>query len=598
MTIRVLPENIINQISAGEVVERPSSIVKELIENSIDSDASQIELFIRGGGLESIIVQDNGSGIPSKEISLAVLRHATSKLNDDNLNIISKLGFRGEALPSIASVSETTITSRTQNDKLAIMFKVSHGEIDYQKVASREVGTTVKVTSLFQKTPARLKFLKSIKAENSLCKEIFQKIALSHPNIAFKLIINGKHLLNYSSQFNLNNSLSNRVKEVLGEKLFADCIEINSSIENYSLRGFIGLPTINRPTSSMQYLYINNRPIRDKNIFYAIKAAYSETIPKGRHPIGVLYLDLPHDLVDVNVHPSKAEVRFQNFQKIRKLILTTLKSAIAKAGFKVSSELSLDIIKKFNDANFSNQTSGIISSQNQNNKYQNFQWPELDEKLHNNDLMDNPPFAKVEENIIDREFESFPLGAAKGQLHSTYIISETKDGIILIDQHAAHERLVLEEMKENYKQGQLSSQILLIPEVINLKSIEKNILLENQEHLKKLGFEIESFGDESIIVREVPSLLGHANISNLIKDVAEELSILETQISIDDKINSIISKSACYGSVRSGRILNASEMNSLLRKMEITPNSGQCNHGRPTSIKLSLNDIEKLFGRR
>ncbi len=598
MAIRVLPENIINQIAAGEVVERPSSIVKELIENSIDSGATNIELFLRGGGIESISVEDNGSGISPKELSLAILRHATSKLKDDDLNKISNFGFRGEALPSIASVSETTITSRTRVDKLATKIKVSFGELDHQNVASRDVGTTVKITSLFQKTPARLKFLKSLKVETSKCKEIFQKIALSHPNVAFKMIVNGKNLLHYLSQINTSQPLANRVKEVLGEKIFIDCCEINSSNEDCYLRGFIGLPTLNRPTSSLQFLYVNNRPIRDKNIFYAVKAAYNETIPKGRHPIIVLYLDLPHELIDVNVHPSKAEVRFQNFQKIRKLIITSLKSAIAKAGFQVSSELSLEMIKKFSSSSSKNKTMNLSGLEDQKDKSQNNKISEFEEKIENYGFLDSPPFAKVEMQNRDSEFEDFPLGAARSQVHSTYIISENKDGIVIIDQHAAHERLVLEEMKSNYEIGQVSSQLLLIPEVITLKSLEKISLLENKELLKKIGFEIESFGDNSIIVREVPSLLGHANISNLIQDVAEELSDLETQITIDDKINSIISKSACYGSVRSGRKLNADEMNALLRQMETTPNSGQCNHGRPTSIRLSLNDIEKLFGRR
>ena len=596
MTIRMLPEGIINLIAAGEVVERPSSIVKEIIENSIDAQSTSVEVSIRGGGLQSILITDNGFGMKHDELPLAILRYATSKLKEDNLSHISEFGFRGEALPAIASVSDFTLTSKFKGENSASVLKISRGDIIDQRPASHEDGTSIHISSLFAATPARLKFLKSPRIEESYCKEIFKKIALAHPSISFRYNVDGRNILNYREKVFSENNILSRIGTVIGSSIIDDCIEINASRNECRLHGYAGVPTLNKSTPSMQFIYVNNRPVRDKSILGSIRAAYSETIPKGRHPVLILFLEIPPSLVDVNVHPSKQEVRFQDSQNIRSLIIGSLKSAISNAGFKVSNELSSRAIYKIN-------SSGVFSNLDIEKTYNDN--TTLEKSFSNQDkeegLLENInalPYARQQQVENNIDVSKYPLGAAKAQLHSTYIISETNKGIILIDQHAAHERLVMEEMLKSIKKGKVTSQILLIPEIVNLKSLEKNILLENIEYLNLLGFKIESFGEDSILVREVPSILGQSDVLLLIKDVAEELSIIGTHASVDEKINNVIATSACYGSVRAGRKLSIEEMNALLRKMEITPNSAQCNHGRPTSISLSLNDIENLFGRK
>ena len=599
MTIRMLPEGLINQIAAGEVIERPSSIIKELIENSIDSGANKIEVSIRGGGLESISVSDNGIGIASEELSIAVLRHATSKLDENNLNNITNFGFRGEAIPAIASVSNIVITSKSLKDSHGSSISILGGKIEYQKPASRDIGTTVVVSELFSAIPARLKFLKSKNTEISHCKNIFEKMALSHPSIAFRLKIDGINTINLRISEKEENKLEFRVRNVLGKQLFDNFLFINAKKDDCKLIGFVGIPTINKSTAAYQSFYVNNRLIKDRGILAAVRVAYGDTIPKGRKPVVVLFLSLSPSSIDVNVHPSKVEVRFENIQKIRSLIIGSIKTAISNSAYLFNSELSYETLSKFYSEN--NYNGNYRSSHNLDNSLSKKKETIGSSFISNNnngiEYLDAPPKAPLE-NSENNELLEYPMGAAKAQFHSTYILSESSEGIVIVDQHAAHERLVMEEMKLNILNGKVPAQLLLIPVIISLNSLDSTALLENIKPLDLLGFKIEPFGENTVLIREVPTILGNASIENIIKDVAEELSVLGTHATIDEKIENVIAKSACYGSVRSGRKLTGDEMNAILRKMEITPNSSQCNHGRPTSIKLSLKDIEKLFGRR
>ncbi len=590
MPIRILSDDLINQISAGEVVERPANIVKELIENSIDSNATKIEVFLRDGGLQSIIVNDNGNGIKETDLPIAILRYATSKLKNDNLNEIQDFGFRGEALPAISSISNMTITSKKENQNYASRLEIERGEIINQKPSNRDIGTTVEVASLFEKVPARLKFLKTNRIELSHCKDIFLKIALSHPNIEFKLNIDGKNIYDFNK--NENNSFINqdRLVAAFGDEFLENSLDINYKKNGYRMYGKISYPTFNSSTTSNQYLYVNKRSIKDKKILGAIKASYSETIPKGRYPFVIIFLEISPSLVDVNVHPSKTEVRFENDRAISGIIVSSIRSAISESVKSVSKNFE----KNFNFINI--DSNNLIS----NNIKPDLKKSEetLKDQIKFNEITNLEPSAKFKENSNFQASLDYPMGAARAQFLKNYIISETKDGIVIVDQHAAHERIVKEEMLQNLKNKKILSQILLIPEIVKLSSLHLDMILDNHKIFESAGFEVEIFGDDAVLVRAIPDILSGDNIQELIRDVAQELFEIGSQNSIDQKIDTIISTSSCYGSVRSGRDLSIEEMNSLLRKMEITPNSNQCNHGRPTSIKLSLKDIEKLFKRR
>ena len=577
MTIRMLPENLINQIAAGEVVERPSSIIKELFENSIDAGASRISLSIRNSGLESISVDDNGCGISKEELPLAAKRFATSKLTNNNLNEINHFGFRGEAIPAIASVSMLSILTKQKNAKYAYLLEVDNGIENNIKIASRSEGTTITVKSLFIKTPARLKFLKSNRIELSHCKNIFTRFALAHPLIVFELQIDGKNSFSFNIEKDFQLSFINRVKLILGEEFYSNCIKINEKSDNSHLKGYISSPTFNKNTTENLYFFVNNRLIKDRNLIGAVRAAYGDTIPRGRFPSVILFIDIPYYMVDVNVHPAKTEVRFQNLNLIKSLIIKSIRKLISNPLNQINNVVNL----KINNSSFENSDNKNIRTN-------------LSQENLNIELL--PASKTYDQN--DKKSYNYPLGAAKAQLNSTFIISETSDGIILVDQHAAHERIVMEELKKNFHIGKIPSQILLIPEVINLNTLETNQLIENIKLLDEIGFKIEPFGENTIIVREVPEILDSSNISKIIKDIAENFSSKENIQNVNDKINEIFAKISCYGSVRAGRKLNVDEMNSLLRKMESTPNSGQCNHGRPTKITLSFDYLEKLFERK
>ncbi|MDB2590991.1 DNA mismatch repair endonuclease MutL [bacterium] len=593
MEIRRLPENLINQIAAGEVVERPASALKELIENSIDANATQIDIVLDDGGKSLISVSDNGIGIEKNHIGLAVERHATSKLPTNNLNKINFLGFRGEALPSIAAVSQLNIQTKSKNSNDAWALDVAAGNFDEIYPSSRQIGTIISVKNLFYATPARLKFLKSSNLERSYCHQIVLKQALVNPLIGFRLQADGRELLNIKpeNERETEKYFLNRIRNILGKNFADEAIKIKNSkaIKNQGfakINGFIGLPTLNKSNYSQQYLFINGRSIQDRNLSGAIRAAYRDTLPKGRFPVFCLYIEVPPEFIDVNVHPGKTEVRFEDNAIIRSLIVGSISRELNISFSQTTSEISKQAVEKFNTYN-------QIKLQDNYRNNENF--------FSNNDLEPSiKPIKETdnfeEQQVIDQN-DDFPLGVALAQFSKNYIISRNSEGIVIVDQHAAHERLVLEKMKAARENKSLEKQILLLPEVINLAPTPLEMILENVELLSEIGFIIEPFGEGMIIVREVPALIGDADIKQIIIDLGDDLSSTGLPTSYHAKVDLILGNIACHRSVRSGRSLNENEMNQLLREMERTPNSGQCNHGRPTSISLSLKDIEKLFNR-
>ena len=593
MEIRRLPENLINQIAAGEVVERPASALKELIENSIDANATQIDIVLDDGGKSLISVSDNGIGIEKNHIGLAVERHATSKLPTNNLNKINFLGFRGEALPSIAAVSQLNIQTKSKNSNDAWALDVAAGNFDEIYPSSRQIGTIISVKNLFYATPARLKFLKSSNLERIYCHQIVLKQALVNPLIGLRLQADGRELLNIKpeNERDTNKSFLNRIRNILGKNFADEAIKIKNSkaIKNQGfakINGFIGLPTLNKSNYSQQYLFINGRSIQDRNLSGAIRAAYRDTLPKGRFPVFCLYIEVPPEFIDVNVHPGKTEVRFEDNAIIRSLIVGSISRELNISFSQTTSEISKQAVEKFNTYN-------QIKLKDTYGNNENF--------FINNDLEPSiKPIKETdnfeEQQVIDQN-DDFPLGVALAQFSKNYIISRNSEGIVIVDQHAAHERLVLEKMKAARENKSLEKQILLLPEVINLAPTPLEMILENVELLSDIGFIIEPFGEGMIIVREVPALIGDADIKQIIIDLGDDLSSTGLPTSYHAKIDLILGNIACHRSVRSGRSLNENEMNQLLREMERTPNSGQCNHGRPTSISLSLKDIEKLFNR-
>jgi len=589
MKIRRLPENLINQIAAGEVVERPASALKELIENSIDAKATQIDIVLDNGGKNLISVSDNGIGIDKDHITLAIERHATSKLPNNDLNRIDFLGFRGEALPSIAAVSELTIQTKSESSTEAWALDVTAGNFENIYPSPRQQGTIISVKNLFYATPARLKFLKSSNVERSFCHQIVLKLALVNPVVGFRLQADGRELINLKSEHKTDpdDLYLSRIRKVMGSNFADEAIKIKNSrpIKNKGfakINGFIGLPTLNKSNYSHQFLFINGRSIQDRNLSGAIRAAYGDTLPKGRFPIFCLYIDVPSEFIDVNVHPGKTEVRFEDNALIRSLIVGSISRELNVCYSQTTNEISKEAIQRFNT-------------------YNNLETKPSPTTLFSNNIelsvrSINEPYKTIEQLEKDNSFD-FPLGVALAQFSKNYIISRNSDGIVIVDQHAAHERLVLEKMKAARENKSIEKQILLLPEVINLDPIPLAMILDHIELMSEIGFVIEPFGEGMIVVREIPALLGDSDIKQIIVDLGDDLSSAGLPSSYLAKVDFILGNIACHRSVRSGRILNENEMNQLLREMERTPNSGQCNHGRPTSIRLSLKDIEKLFNR-
>lgn len=607
MPIRILPDNLINQIAAGEVVERPSSVVKELVENALDAGANRIEITLADGGKTLIKISDNGKGMTADELKLCVERHATSKLDNDDLFHIRQFGFRGEALPSIGSVARLSIISRAKGSDDGYKIELNGGKKSDVMPCPISCGTTVEVRDLFYLTPARLKFLKSDVAEFGYCLDVVEKLAMANPNVSFYLTHNDKQRLSLNAcQGDFFDARLKRLGEVMGKEFQQNALLINVARDWAKISGYISLPTLNKANSLGQHLFVNNRPVRDKLLLGAVKGAYQDVLAAGRYPLVALFIDVDPIYVDVNVHPQKAEVRFVDGAFVRSLLVGAIKNALIMGDKSVANTLDLE---KFVQKEMPSSSS--IPYLRENVKTVSYGEP----KRFQGCFAPSPSFTKnlpdienmysvkvdFDENRQDENAlgQMPPLGFAKAQFHNTYIISQTLDSIIIVDQHAAHERIVMEKLKSVLNEGgKTATQILLIPEIIELSVSEKARILENVENFEKCGLTVEDFGSKAIIVREIPALISNADVKKLMKDLASEMNEWGNAFSLEDKLNHICATIACHGSVRAGRKLNIDEMNRLLRDMENTPHTGQCNHGRPTYVELKLTDIEKLFARR
>lgn len=611
MTIRILPTNIVNQIAAGEVIERPASVIKELTENAIDAGATEIAIWLEQGGKNRILVRDNGKGMSAEELPLAVTRHATSKLPEDNVAAIRELGFRGEALPSIGSVSRLRIASKTK-DSEACEIHVDAGKISEAVPCALVASTEVEVRDLFYATPARLRFLKSERAETSAIRDMLQRLAMANPGISFALHSGDKTLLDVrGNQGDLLDAKLARVRDMLGDDFANNAITIDLERGGMQLAGYASVPTFNRATAQHQYLFVNGRVVKDKQLHGALRGAYADFLPHGRHPMVALYLMVPAREVDVNVHPAKAEVRFSDAAAVRGLLVGGLKSALNEFGHRASTTIGDAVTQRFaaepiavggnsqmhafHDGAVHAAYAQPIIPTPQSPSWQPAQAAPTARSFTNAHVATLP--AQSAERAYDTDQASYPLGAAVAQLHATYVVAQTEQGLVVVDQHAAHERLVYEEMKQVFYGKDIPRQPLLIPEVVTLEAAQAEALAERFEELAGLGLVVESFGDTTVVVREAPAILKRANLQNLIRDLADECIEIGSAVSLKEKMDAICGTMACHGSVRAGRKLTIDEMNALLRQMEATPHSGQCNHGRPTYITLKLSDLEHLFGR-
>ena len=610
MTIRLLPPNLVNQIAAGEVVERPASALKELVENAIDAGATRIDIVLNDGGRSLIVVTDNGCGMTSQELMVAVDRHATSKLPNDDLLDISYLGFRGEALPAIGSVARLTVTSRTAGTDSGWYVVVAGGRKDGPVPAPHPRGTRIEVRDIFFATPARLKFLKSAQTELSYAVDSIERLAMAYPDIAFTLTADGKQRLNLPAgltQGDLFDAHLERLGVILGKEFAANAVPVAAEREGIKLYGYIGVPTFSRGNALAQYMFVNGRPVRDRLLVGAVRAAYQDFLAPNRHPYVVLFLDLPQRDVDVNVHPAKAEVRFRDAQLVRGLMVGALKHALAEAGHRASTTVATNALAAFQahtgQAFGSRPPTGqgggtyaaAYDAQAPYDDSQGFADGESASSLFA--LAPSAPDATPIE-VVEADYRSHPLGVARAQVHETYIVAQTGDGIVIVDQHAAHERLVYERMKASLAQGGIARQILLIPEVVELDEAGAARVAARAPELAELGLVLEAFGGNALVVREVPAMLGETDVGGLVKDLADDLAAVDEALSLRDRLGDVCGTLACHGSIRAGRRLNGAEMNALLRQMEVTPHAGQCNHGRPTYVELKLKDIERLFGRR
>lgn len=617
MAITRLSESLINQIAAGEVVERPASVVKELVENAIDAGATRIELVTSEGGKNLIRVTDNGDGMGPEDLALAIERHCTSKLTN-NLLEIKSLGFRGEALPSIGSIARLEITSRLKGSENAWSICVDNSTITPPKPAALSEGTVVEVSNIFSRVPARLKFMKSDRAETSAITDVFKRMALAFPHVHMSMSGADRSALEYAACDQVM-----RIGQILGHDFVENALQIDAvrgeGNERVRLQGLAGLPTFNRGNALLQFFFVNGRPVKDKSLLGAVRGAYSDFLPRGRHPVLCLFIDIDPQEVDVNVHPAKADVRFRDSALVRGLVVGAIKRAVLEAGHRSSSEGGTHMASAFKERyspnsgtptgntyapqnfreNTPNANSDFARDWNQptsGNTFSNNGFKETQSGFSDFAPSGNAPLAN-EQVITDEEvFSKYPLGAARAQLHENYIVSQTKNGLIIVDAHAAHERIVYEALKKGMAKG-IPSQILLIPEIIDLPEEDVNRLEDAATSLAKLGLQLEKFGPGAIAVRETPAMLGEVNVQKLIADLSDELAEWGTSDILKDRLEYVAATMACHGSVRSGRLLKPDEMNALLRQMETTPNAGQCNHGRPTYIELGLKDIERLFGR-
>ena len=617
MPIRILPSNLVNQIAAGEVIERPSSVVKELVENAIDAGAISVEVTLVDGGKSLITVVDNGKGMTPEELKLAVERHATSKLPDDDLFNINFLGFRGEALPSISSVARLAITSRAKGADTAWKIEVNGGEKGEPVPAAYPQGTRIEVRDLFYSTPARLKFLKTSQSESGQCADMMNRIAMANPQVSFYLTIDGKRKISLNAcQGELFDARLQRLAEVMGRDFGENSLPIDAERDNLRISGFVSLPTLNKANSLNQYLFVNNRPVRDKLLLGAIRGAYQDVLASNRYPLCALFFDIDPAYVDVNVHPTKAEVRFYDNALVRGLLVSAIRYALNNGANRSAETINISEFVHENQSCIT-QTSSDDTAVLQEHSLSDVQprrsfllsplpyaaprrqaaLPEL-ERAYSVKADEVPSAATVAENCGINAEEPGYLGLAKAQFHDTYIISQNEDSIIIIDQHAAHERIVMEKLKRSLMNEQrIATQMMLIPEVVELPLSDKTRIIEAAEELKKLGLLIEEFGPSAVIVQEIPALLGDCNVKKLVEDLAQEMAEWGKEYSLSEKLHLVCATIACHGSVRAGRRLTIEEMNHLLREMEQTEHSGQCNHGRPTYVELKVGQVAKLFER-
>jgi DNA mismatch repair protein MutL len=607
MPVRQLPEQVVNRIAAGEVVERPASVVKELVENAIDAGASRIDIFTDGGGRRRIGITDDGGGMSAADLALAVERHATSKLDDEDLLQIRTLGFRGEALPSIGAVAKLSITTRHASEPHAWSLAVEGGTKNAIVPAALSIGTRVEVSDLFYATPARLKFLKTDRTEAEAIREVVRRLAMARPDIAFTLAGEERAPVTWAAALPGAPGRLTRLGDILGGEFRASAIEVRAEREGTTVEGFAAAPSLTRANALGQYLFVNGRPVRDKLILGAVRAAYADYLPRDRHPVVALFVTLDPREVDANVHPAKTEVRFRNAGLVRALIVHALKEGLAREGRRTAANSGGDAIAAFRPA----------VAPRPGNWASNWDWRRSPSfpvgPVPSFDGAAAPAFAERDQvafdvggpsadirvatelpaDLIDR-----PLGAARTQIHENYIVSQTRDGLVIVDQHAAHERIVYERLKASLAANGVQRQILLIPDIVELDEAAVERLLARTEELASFGLAIESFGPGAVAVRETPSLLGKTDAASLLRDLAEHMEEWDEALPLERRLMHVAATMACHGSVRSGRRLKPEEMNALLREMEDTPNSGQCNHGRPTYVELKLSDIEKLFGRR
>jgi DNA mismatch repair protein MutL len=602
MKVRRLAEGTINRIAAGEVVERPASAVKELIENALDAGALRIDVTTSNGGADLILVEDDGEGMDAGDLHLAVERHATSKLavsdnGDDDLSHIATLGFRGEALPSIGAIARLTISSRTSSSN-AHAIGVEGGQVSGPAPtgfrALGQAGTRVDVRELFYATPARLKFLKSARSEDLATSDVVKRLAMARPDVAFTLTVDGRRTLDLERDGDLFGGRLKRLARIMGREFAENAANVEIAREGVRVSGFAGLPTYNRASSQMQFLFVNGRPVRDKLLVGAVRGAYADFLARDRYPALALFLECDPIFVDVNVHPAKTEVRFRDAGLVRGLIVSSLKAALAGAGHRASTTVAGATLVSLRPQG------GAVSQ-----FYPQYQSPrgfaEASAQFHAPLFAGNTAAAlsaRVEEAPVEQVSAESPLGVARAQLHETYIVAQTADGIVIVDQHAAHERLVYERMKHALADGGIVRQPLLIPEIVELDPAEMERVTGRAEELAEFGLVVEPFGPDAVMVREVPAMLGKADVKRLIRDLADDIAETGAALSLKEKLEEISGTLACHMSVRAGRRLTAEEMNALLREMEATPHSGQCNHGRPTYVELKLSDIERLFGRR
>ncbi len=589
MSIRRLPEHLVNRIAAGEVVERPASALKELVENAIDAGSTRVAIRIASGGMDLIEVSDDGCGMSPPDMALALERHATSKLPDDRIEAVTTLGFRGEALPSIASVARLSIESRPAGAE-GWLRVVDNGQVVEDRPAAVPPGTRIRVEGLFARVPARRKFLRSARSEFAACVDQVKRLAMARPDIAFTMEHDGRRVLGVQG----GETRPERVAALTDRALAANSVALDWSREGMRLGGVAGLPTFNRGVADHQYLFVNGRPVRDRLLSGAVRGAYAEMLARDRHAVVALFLDVDPDLIDVNVHPAKTEVRFRDAAAARGLIVGGLRRALDEAGFRAVQRPAEQAM-----AAWTSEPSVPLAPLAEAPAPSSI--PAAGFAFHDRrpTFFAPPPLARAEvADAAPPAATHFPLGAARGQVAKTYIVAEAEDGLVLVDQHAAHERLVMERMRAALATGGVPRQALLIPEVVELDEVACDALEDRAGELAEFGLELERFGPRAMLVRATPAILGHGDVIGLVTDLADDLRTHDAALSLKERIDHVTATMACHGSVRAGRILSVAEMNALLREMEVTPRSGQCNHGRPTWVKLQMQDVEKLFGRK